>query len=61
MDGLQRLDRMIKLMIAVISLAGLTFLGLRVMAGKSFRVNVQQECAAAGRIYDVDRHTCLPR
>jgi hypothetical protein len=61
MDGLLRFERLIKIMVAVISLVGLAFLGLRVRAGKSFRVDVQQECEAAGRVYDAAQRTCLSR
>jgi hypothetical protein len=61
MDGMHKLERGIKIMVAVISLAAICFLGLRVMIGKSFNVNPQRECAMAGRTYDTTRGTCLPR
>ncbi len=61
MDPLQRLDRGIKVMVAIITLAAMALVGLRVMAAKTLRVNPRQECEAAGRQYDASRNVCLPR
>jgi hypothetical protein len=61
MDPLQRLDRAIKVLVAVITLAALALVGLRVMAGKTLRVNPKADCEAAGRQYDASRKVCLPR
>jgi hypothetical protein len=60
MDPMHKLERAIKIMIAMISLAGLCFLGLRIYVGRSFRVDPQRDCVAAGRVFDTARGTCLP-
>jgi len=60
MDAMHKLERGIRIMIAIISLAGIGFLGLRVMVGKSFRVDAAGECIAAGRTFDTQRQICLP-
>lgn len=63
MDPMQRLERTIKIIVAMISLVGLSFIGLRVMASRAslHLPNPQKECAAAGRVYDTQRQLCLPR
>lgn len=63
LDPMQRLERSIKVIVAMISLVGLTFIGLRVMASRAslHLPNPKQECEAAGRTYDASRATCLPR
>jgi hypothetical protein len=60
MDPMQKLERAIKIMIAMISLAGISFLGLRIYVGKSFRVDPARDCVNAGRVYDTARKVCLP-
>lgn len=62
MESMQRLERTIKVIVAMISLVGLSFIGLRVYASRS-RLGLPdppRECAAAGRIYDSTTRTCLP-
>ncbi len=62
MDPMQRLERTIKVIVAMISLVGLSFIGLRIYASRS-RIGLPdppRECAAAGRIYDSTTRTCLP-
>ena len=61
MDPMQRLDRAIKVLIAVITLAALALIGMRVVAGKTLRVDPKRDCEAAGRQYDASRNLCLPR
>jgi hypothetical protein len=61
-DPLQRLERAIKVIVAVISLVGITFIGLRVYASRS-RIglpNPRKDCEAVGRVYDSTRSACLP-
>jgi hypothetical protein len=60
---MQKLERAIKIMVAIISLTGLSFIGLRVLASRSRLAlpNPKQECEAAGRSYDTTRRVCLPR
>jgi hypothetical protein len=58
MDPMQKLERAIKIMVAMISLAAISFLGLRIYVGKSFRVNPKAECEAAGRVFDETRRVC---
>ncbi len=60
LDPMQKLERAIKIMVAMISLAGLSFIGLRVMASRSFRVDPKRECEQVGRTYDAQRRACLP-
>ncbi|HYW51874.1 MAG TPA: hypothetical protein VE861_14760 [Gemmatimonadaceae bacterium] len=62
-DPMQRLERTIKIIVAMISLVGLTFIGLRVMASRSslHLPDPKRECEAVGRTYDSARATCLPR
>lgn len=61
-DPLVRLERSLKFIVAVISLVGIAFIGLRVYASRS-RLglpNPKEDCAAVGRGYDTARGTCLP-
>ena len=61
-DPLVRLERALKFIVAMISLVGIAFIGLRVYASRS-RIglpNPQEDCAAVGRAYDTARGTCLP-
>ena len=61
-DPLQRLERTIKVIVAMISLVGLAFIGLRIYASRS-RIglpNPRKECEAVGRVYDTTRAACLP-
>ena len=62
MDPLQRLERGIKIMVALISLVGLSFIGLRVMASRAslHLPNPKAECEAAHRTFDVRRQLCRP-
>lgn len=62
-DPLQRLERGIKVIVAMITLVGLSFIGLRIMASRSRLTlpNPQKECEAVGRTYDTARKVCLPR
>lgn len=62
-DPMQRLERGIKIIVAMISFVGLTFIGLRIMASRSSLQlpNPQKECEAAGRKFDAARKICLPR
>jgi hypothetical protein len=60
MDAMQRLDRMIKLMVALITLGALALIGLRIVGSRSLRIDPRRECEAAGRRYDAQRHICLP-
>jgi hypothetical protein len=63
LDPMQKLERTIKIIVAMISLTGLSFIGLRVLASRS-RLglpNPKQECEAVGRTYDAARRVCLPR
>lgn len=58
-----KLERVIKIIVVVISLTGLAFIGMRVRASRS-RLTLpdpKQECEAVGRTYDVARRVCLPR
>jgi hypothetical protein len=62
-DPLQRLERAIKVIVTVISLVGITFIGLRVYASRS-RIglpNPRKDCEAVGRVYDSTRAACLPQ
>ncbi|MES3035681.1 MAG: hypothetical protein V4813_16885 [Gemmatimonadota bacterium] len=62
MEPMQRLERTIKVIVAMISLVGLSFIGLRVYASRS-RIGLPdppRECAAVGRTYDSTTRTCLP-
>ena len=59
-DPLQRLDRAIKIMVAMITLAVLALVGLRMTAGRSLRVDVRRECEQSGRRFDAARRVCLP-
>lgn len=61
MDPLQKLDRGIKILVAMITLAAAALIGLRVVASRSLRVSPKQECEAVGRTFDTQRHICLPR
>lgn len=61
MDPMQRLERMIKLLVAMITLAALALVGLRVMASKSLRIDPKAECLAAGRQYVDSTKVCKPR
>ena len=63
MDGMHRLERGIKIIVTLISLVGLSFIGLRIMASRSslHLPNPKGECEAAGRTFDVQRQVCLPR
>ncbi len=63
LDPMQRLERGIKIIVAMISLVGFTFIGLRIMASRS-RLHLpdpKQECEAVGRKFDQQRGVCLPR
>lgn len=62
-DPMMRLERFIKVIVTMISLVGLTFIGLRVMANRAslHLPNPKQECEALGRTYDAQRAQCLPR
>ena len=62
-DPLQRLERGIKVIVAMITLVGLSFIGLRIMASRSRLAlpDPQKECEAVGRAYDTARKVCLPR
>ncbi len=63
LDPMQKLERGIKIIVAMISLVGLSFIGLRIMASRS-RLQLpdpKQECEAVGRKFDVQRRVCLPR
>lgn len=63
LDPMQKLERGIKMIVAIISLVGLTFIGLRVYASRSRLVlpNPSEECEAVGRTFDSARSVCLPR
>ena len=61
MDPMQRLDRAIKVLVAMITLAALALVGLRIMASKSLRIDPKAECTAAGRVYVDSTKTCRPR
>ena len=61
-DPLQRLERTIKVIVAVISLVGIAFIGLRVYASRG-RIGLpdpRKDCEAVGRVYDTTRGACLP-
>ncbi len=61
-DPLLRLERTIKVIVAMISLVGIAFIGLRVYASRE-RIglpNPRKDCEAVGRVYDSTRATCLP-
>jgi hypothetical protein len=61
-DPLQRLERTIKVIVAMISLVGIAFIGLRIYASRA-RIglpNPRKDCEAVGRVYDTTRATCLP-
>jgi hypothetical protein len=62
-DPMQRLERGIKVIVAMITLVGLSFIGLRIMASRSRLTlpNPQKECEAVGRTFDTTRQVCLPR
>ncbi len=62
MDPMQRLERGIKIMVAMISLVGLSFIGLRIMASRAnlHLPNPKAECEAVGRTFDTQRQVCLP-
>jgi hypothetical protein len=61
-DPMVKLERGIKIIVAMISLVGLSFIGLRVMASRSglHLPNPKKECEAVGRVFDAQRQTCLP-
>jgi hypothetical protein len=62
MEPMQRLERVIKLIVAVISLVGLSFIGMRIRANSS-RIGLpdpKADCAATGRGYDPTTAKCLP-
>jgi hypothetical protein len=61
MDPMQKLDRAIKILVAMISLAAVALIGLRFVASRSLHVNPKRECEAVGRTFDTTRHVCLPR
>ena len=63
LDPMQRLERGIKIIVAMISLVGLSFIGLRIMANRSslHLPNPKKECEAAGRKFDAQRQVCKPR
>jgi hypothetical protein len=60
MDPMQKLDRAIKILVAMITLAALALVGLRVVASRSLRPDPQRECEAVGRTFDTARQVCLP-
>ncbi len=62
MEPMQKLERVIKLIVAVISIVGLTFIGLRINASRS-RIGLpdpKKDCKAVGRGYDPSSGKCLP-
>jgi hypothetical protein len=62
-DPMVKLERAIKIIVALISLTGISFIGLRILASRS-RLTLpdpKQECEAVGRTYDAARRVCLPR
>lgn len=61
MDPMQRLERMIKVLVAMITLAALALVGLRVVASKSLRVDPKAECLRAGRVYVDSLRVCKPK
>lgn len=63
MDPMQKLERGIKIIVAMISVVGIAFIGLRIMASRSRLTlpNPKQECEAVGRTFDTTRQVCLPR
>ena len=63
MDPMQRLERVIKIIVTMISLVGLSFIGLRIMASRAslHLPNPKADCETAGRTFDTQRHVCLPR
>jgi hypothetical protein len=61
MDAMQRLDRAIKMLVVIITLAALALVGVRVMASKSLRVDPRAECLTAGRQWNAATRVCLPR
>ena len=63
LDPMQKLERAIKIIVAIISLVGLTFIGLRVYASRS-RLTLpdpKEECQAVGRTFDTASGVCRPR
>ena len=63
LDPMQKLERAIRIIVAIISLVGLTFIGLRVYASRS-RIALpdpKQECEAVGRTFDSASRVCRPR
>lgn len=60
MEPMQRLDRMIKLLVAMITLGAVALIGQRIIGSRSLRIDPRKECEAAGRRFDATRHICLP-
>ena len=61
MNGMQKLERAIKLMVVIISLVGIAFIYKRVSVGRSFVVDPRAECESAGRAYDSTTALCTSR
>jgi hypothetical protein len=62
MDPMHRLERMIKIMAALITLAFVSLIGARILANRSslHLPNPKRDCEVAGRVFDTQHNTCLP-
>jgi len=61
MNGMQKFERVIKIMVVVISLVGIWFIYMRVRVSRSLSVDPRTQCESAGRSYDPATQGCRPR
>lgn len=61
MTGMQKFERVIKLIVVVISLVGIWFIYMRVRVSRSLIVDPRTECESAGRSFDPATQICRPR